>query len=119
MDKTTIRKVRRARRKRGIRKTVYGTAQRPRLTLYRSNKHTYAQIIDDLQGNTLIAASTVEPAHDGLSGNRDAAAAVGTRVAQRALEAGIGEVVFDRNGFLYHGRVKALADAAREAGLRF
>ena len=110
----------RVRRHRRIRKKVLGTAARPRLAVYRSNKHIHAQIIDDLAGVTLVAASTVEAALRGEStGNADAATRVGTALAERAKAAGITTVVFDRGGFLYHGRVAALADAAREGGLEF
>ena len=99
-----------------------GTAERPRLAVFRSNMHMYAQVIDDEAQKTLIAASTTEKAVKAeLEKTNDMAAAsyVGTLIAKRALEAGITEVVFDRGGFLYHGKVKALADAAREAGLKF
>ncbi|PHV71317.1 50S ribosomal protein L18 [Sporanaerobium hydrogeniformans] len=105
-----------------MRKNLAGTAARPRLSVFRSEKHIYAQIIDDQTGNTLVAASTVEKAIasklEGTS-NVAAAEAVGTAIAEKAKAKGIEEVVFDRGGFLYHGRVKALADAAREAGLQF
>lgn len=110
----------RIRRHRRIRKKVLGTAARPRLAVYRSNKHIHAQIIDDIAGSTLVAASTVEVALRGdTNGNAEAAAKVGKALAERAKTAGITEVVFDRGGFLYHGRVAALADAAREGGLEF
>jgi large subunit ribosomal protein L18 len=110
----------RIRRHRRIRKRVLGTTARPRLAVYRSNKHIHAQIIDDLTGTTLVAASTVEPGLRGdATGNADAAARVGAALADRAKAAGITSVVFDRGGFLYHGRVAALADAAREGGLEF
>ena len=105
-----------------IRNRFSGTAQRPRLAVFRSNNHMYAQIIDDTVGNTLVAASTVEKAVKAeleKTNNVDAAAYVGTVIAKRALEKGIEEVVFDRGGFIYHGKVQALADAAREAGLKF
>ena len=105
-----------------IRNRFAGTAQRPRLAVFRSNNHMYAQIIDDLVGNTLAAASTVEKAARAeLEHTNDVAAAayVGTLIAKRALEKGIEEVVFDRGGFIYQGKVQALADAAREAGLKF
>jgi large subunit ribosomal protein L18 len=101
-----------------IRKRVEGTPQRPRLAVFRSIKHIYAQVIDDLAGVTLVAASSAEKgAGDG--GNLAGAQAIGKLVAERAKEKGIEKVVFDRGGFLYHGRVKALADAARAAGLEF
>ena len=105
-----------------IRNRFAGTAQRPRLAVFRSNNHMYAQIIDDSVGNTLAAASTVEKAARAeLEHTTDVAAAayVGTLIAKRALEKGIEEVVFDRGGFIYQGKVQALADAAREAGLKF
>ena len=99
-----------------------GTAQRPRLAVFRSNNHMYAQIIDDTVGNTLVAASTVEKtarAELEHTNDVDAAAYVGTLIAKRALEKGIETVVFDRGGFIYQGKIQALADAAREAGLKF
>ncbi|MDO4296410.1 MAG: 50S ribosomal protein L18 [bacterium] len=105
-----------------LRNRFAGTAERPRLAVFRSNNHMYAQIIDDTVGNTLVAASTVEKevkAELEHTNTVDAAAYVGTVIAKRALEKGIKEVVFDRGGFLYHGKVQALADAAREAGLEF
>ncbi len=105
-----------------IRNRVAGTADRPRLAVFRSNNHMYAQIIDDQAGNTLVAASTVEKAvKDELekTNDVDAAAYVGKVVAERALEKGIKTVVFDRGGYIYQGKVQALADAAREAGLEF
>lgn len=119
MGKTSQRLLGRLRRKTRIRKKVTGTAQRPRLSVFRSARHIYAQLIDDVSGNTLGAASTLSVEHDGYTGNKDAAAAVGQAIAQVATSAGITAVVFDRNGFMYHGRVKALADAAREGGLSF
>ena len=101
-----------------IRKKLSGTADRPRLAVFRSLKHIYAQVIDDKSGRTLVSASTVEKGGaDG--GNVAGAKAIGKLVAERAKEKGISSVVYDRGGFLYHGRVKALADAAREAGLQF
>ena len=105
-----------------MRNRFAGTAERPRLAVFRSNIHMYAQIIDDSVGNTLVAASTVEKeAKEALehTNDTDAAAYVGTLIAKRALEKGIEEVVFDRGGFIYQGKVQALADAAREAGLKF
>ncbi|HVM67548.1 MAG TPA: 50S ribosomal protein L18 [Acidimicrobiales bacterium] len=108
----------RIRRHLRVRKKVRGTAERPRLAVFRSNKHISAQVIDDRSGRTLASASTTEPAlRGGASGNVDAATKVGALVAERAKAAGIDKVVFDRGGNLYHGRVAALADAAREAGL--
>jgi len=112
----------RIRRKQRIRKKVHGTAERPRMTVFRTAGHMYVQIINDDIGHTLVAASTQSPelaSHDGHRGNSDAAKAVGQLIAQKALAASVDKVVFDRNGFLYHGRIKALADAAREAGLDF
>ena len=105
-----------------IRKNLSGTEARPRLCVFRSNKHIYAQIVDDAKGTTLTAASTLDPDTKGNvknGGNIAAAKAVGKKVAERALEKGIRAVLFDRGGYIYHGRVKALADAAREAGLKF
>ena len=105
-----------------IRNRFSGTAERPRLAVFRSNNHMYAQIIDDTVGNTLVAASTVEKevkAELEHTNNVDAAAYLGKVVAKRAMDKGITEVVFDRGGFLYHGKIKALAEAAREAGLVF
>ena len=110
----------RNRRQRRVRKKVRGTAERPRLAVFRSNRHVHVQVIDDDGGSTICAASTIEPgvAADG-TGNRDAAGKVGALIADRAKAAGVTTVVFDRGGNLYHGRVAALADAAREAGLEF
>lgn len=112
----------RAKKHRRLRGHIAGTAAKPRLSVFRSNKHIYAQIIDDDLGKTLVSASTLQAAvKDGLdlTDNVAAAAKVGEVIGKRAVEAGISEVVFDRGGFIYHGKVKALADAAREAGLVF
>lgn len=109
----------RQRRHYRIRKNVEGTAARPRLAVFRSNKHIVAQIIDDVTGVTVASASTVEKTWDGRGNTVEAATKVGTLVAERAKAAGINSVVFDRGGNLYHGRVAALADAARETGLEF
>jgi large subunit ribosomal protein L18 len=106
----------RLRRKKHIRKIVHGTAERPRLTVFRSAKHIYAQVIDDDAGKTIASASSLK-ADNG--GNKDGAKAVGAALAEKALAAKVEQVVFDRNGYLYHGRVAALADGAREAGLKF
>ncbi len=109
-------------RHRRIRRKLQGTAERPRLAVFRSHQHIYAQIIDDNRQHTLVAASTVDPnLRQTLGSTRtcEASAAVGALVAQRALEQGIKQVVFDRGGNIYHGRVRSLADAAREAGLEF
>jgi large subunit ribosomal protein L18 len=103
-----------------IRKTMSGTSERPRLSVFRSNKEIYAQIIDDLKGHTIVAASSREKgAVDTKAKKVDQAVAVGRLLAQKAVAAGVTEVVFDRGGYLYHGRVKALAEGAREAGLKF
>ena len=111
----------RARRHYRVRKKVVGTTARPRLAVFRSNKHIVAQVIDDATGRTLAAASTHEKdlRSAGSTGNKSAAANVGRLVAERAKAAGVSQVVFDRGGFLYHGRIAAVADAAREAGLEF
>jgi large subunit ribosomal protein L18 len=116
---------RRDRIKYRIRKRVAGSEQRPRLTVFRSVAHVYVQVVDDMTGRTIASASTVEPTVKGAlpkearGGNVEGAKAVGRTIAQRLIEKGVKRVVFDRNGFLYHGRVKAVADAAREAGLEF
>ncbi|MBQ4564160.1 MAG: 50S ribosomal protein L18 [Lachnospiraceae bacterium] len=112
----------RRKKHRRLRNYLSGTSERPRLAVFRSNNHMYAQIIDDTVGNTLVAASTVEKeisAELEYTNNVEAAAYVGTVIAKRALEKGITTVVFDRGGFIYQGKIKALADAAREAGLEF
>ncbi len=111
----------RLRRKKSIRKTLHGTAERPRMSIFRSARHIYVQVIDDLSGRTVAYASSLkESLPDGATGgNRDGAAAIGKLIAERAQSSGITTVVFDRNGYLYHGRLAALADAAREAGLKF
>ena len=112
----------RAKKHRRMRNRLSGTAQRPRLAVFRSNNHMYAQIIDDTVGNTLVSASTREKevkAEIEKTNNVDAAAYLGTVIAKRAIEKGIKEVVFDRGGFIYQGKIAALADAAREAGLEF
>jgi large subunit ribosomal protein L18 len=109
----------RIRRHRRVRKKVAGTPDRPRLAVFRSNRHISAQVIDDTTGRTLVSASTQEPAlRNGPTGNREAARSVGALIAQRAKQVGVTQVVFDRGGFRYHGRVAALADAAREEGLQ-
>ena len=102
-----------------IRKKVSGTSERPRLAIFRSNKQIYAQLIDDVAGNTLAAASSVDKSLEGKKTKIEQASAVGKLIADNAKAAGIDNVVFDRGGFLYHGRVKALADSAREEGLKF
>ncbi len=122
MSTKNQKEVARLKRKVRVRKKVLGSTERPRLNVFKSAKHMYAQLIDDTTGKTLVAASTLskELAGDlGYTGNVDAAKKVGTAIAQKAIAANITQVVFDRNGFLYHGRIKALADAARESGLSF
>ena len=109
----------RQRRHNRVRKHVAGTPERPRLAVHRSNKHITAQVIDDEQRVTLASASTVEKAFDGAGNTVDAAGKIGALVAERAQAAGVSQVVFDRGGFQYHGRIAALADAARDAGLEF
>ena len=107
------------------RKRITGTEERPRLSVFRSVTHIYAQVIDDMNGQTLVSASTVEPSLKGAlekaarGGNVKGAAAIGKAIAERSIERGITRVVFDRSGFLYHGRIRAVADAARKAGLEF
>jgi len=119
MGKTNPRSAARLRRKIRIRKTVHGTADRPRLTVYRTARHMYAQLVDDEAGRTVASASTLTAELDGSAGNKSAAGVIGKAIAAKAKEAGISTVVFDRNGFKYHGRVQALAEAAREGGLTF
>lgn len=113
---------RRLMRHKRVRKDVHGTPEKPRLSVYRSNNNILAQIIDDVNGNTLVAASTLDKEIKGelvKTGNKEAAKKVGEALGKRALEKGIKEVAFDRGGYIYHGRVKELADGAREAGLKF
>ncbi|MCL2408452.1 MAG: 50S ribosomal protein L18 [Oscillospiraceae bacterium] len=109
----------RKKRHRRVRAKISGSAERPRLNVFRSDKHIYAQIIDDMAGNTLCSASSVEKDFGMPGGNKDAARKVGQMVAERAKAKGIETVVFDRGGYIYHGRVKELAEAAREGGLTF
>ncbi|NJM33340.1 MAG: 50S ribosomal protein L18 [Rhodomicrobium sp.] len=119
MSASTSFERRKTRVRKSLRRTAYG---RPRLSVFRSSKQIYAQVIDDARGHTVASASTLDKELAGkleTGADKDAAAAVGKLVAQRALEAGVSTVVFDRGGYIYHGRVKALADAAREAGLSF
>ncbi|MGI8425376.1 MAG: 50S ribosomal protein L18 [Actinomycetota bacterium] len=108
-------------RHRRVRKRISGSAERPRLAVFRSNRHLYAQLINDLDGRTIVSASTMDPAlkSNDKNATSDAAVKVGKLVAERALEKGVKTVVFDRGGFRFHGRIKALADAAREQGLSF
>jgi large subunit ribosomal protein L18 len=116
---------RRDRIKHRLRKRIRGSEQRPRLTVYRSVAHIYVQVVDDMTGRTIASASSVEPSLKGTfakqakGGNVAGAQAVGKTIAERLIDKGVKRVVFDRNGFLYHGRIKAVADAAREAGLEF
>ncbi len=122
MNVAKERRVARKKRQARVRKKVVGSVERPRLCVFRSSKHIYAQIVEDATGVTLVAASTISKGIDDsvkYSGNVEAAKVVGKQIAEKALAKDIKQVVFDRNGFLYHGRIKALADAAREAGLTF
>ncbi|MCM2322050.1 MAG: 50S ribosomal protein L18 [Oligoflexia bacterium] len=117
---TSPKQVIRFKRKRRIRARVEGTSERPRLSVFRSNKHIYVQLVDDVKGHTLVAASTMEEElREKVGGSIEGAKTLGNLVAKRALAKNISLVVFDRSGYLYHGRVKALADAAREGGLKF
>jgi large subunit ribosomal protein L18 len=121
-SKFSTREDSRLKRKKRIRKKLSGRPERPRLTVFRSDKHIYAQIIDDTVGTTLATASTLSPEYrqlDPLKGKVEAAKRVGELIARKAKDKGIAKVVFDRNGYIYHGRVEALADAARQAGLDF
>jgi large subunit ribosomal protein L18 len=117
------RAVARDKRKKRVRKKIKGTSEKPRLSVFRTSRHIYAQVIDDSSGKTLAEASTISKEISSKignkSGNKEGAALVGNAIAERALKLGIEKVVFDRNGFLYHGRVKALSDSARENGLKF
>lgn len=109
----------RLKRQRRVRGKITGTPARPRLNVFRSAKHIYAQLIDDMNGVTLVAASSMEKDFEGNGGNKEAARKVGQMIGKKAVEKGISEVVFDRNGYLYHGRVAELAEGARESGLKF
>ncbi len=122
MANTSPRLVARLKRKKRIRKNIFGNQERPRLSVFRTAKHIYAQIIDDTKGTTLVSASTLDREYKDtpVEGKKqDVAKAVGNLIGKRAMDKGIRKVVFDRNGFLFHGRVKALSDGAREAGLEF
>ena len=119
MIRKTDKKAMRLHRHVRVRGKISGTPNRPRLNVFRSNANIYAQILDDVNGVTLVSASTVEKNFEGATGNAEAAKKVGQLVAKRALAKGIEEVVFDRGGYVYHGRVAALADGAREGGLKF
>ncbi|MDD4772286.1 MAG: 50S ribosomal protein L18 [Eubacteriales bacterium] len=109
----------RLKRHKRIRAKISGTNEKPRLCVYRSSNNIYAQIIDDTAGTTLVAASSIDNDFDGYGGNKEAAKKVGAAIAKKALDKGIEAVVFDRGGYLYHGRIKELADGAREGGLKF
>ncbi len=111
--------IQRLRRHKRVRAKISGTTERPRLCVYRSLNNITAQIIDDVKGVTLVSASTLEKGFEGNGGNKEAAKKVGLTIAKKAVEAGITDVVFDRGGYVYHGRVKELADGAREGGLKF
>jgi large subunit ribosomal protein L18 len=117
-NKTAKRRVSRFKKKMRIRKAITGTTERPRMTVFKSLSHIYAQLIDDTAGRTLVSCSTTEKDVGGAS-DRESAKKVGVMLAKRAQEKSINQVVFDRNGYRYHGKVKELADAAREAGLKF
>ena len=122
MNQREIVQKRRLRRQRHVRKRLHGTVERPRLAIFRSSKHIYAQVVNDDTGTTLASASTLDPAVKAdlsYGGNKAAASIVGKLVAERAKQAGIDKICFDRRSYKYHGRVQALADAAREAGLQF
>ncbi len=119
MVKRTDSNAQRLKRHKRVRGKVFGTAERPRLAVYRSNAHISAQIIDDENGVTLVAANTYEASFEGTASNKEAAKKVGELIAKRALEKGISAVVFDRGGYIYHGRVSELAAGAREGGLQF
>lgn len=119
MFKKEDRQAARVRRHLRVRKKVSGTPAKPRLAVFRSEKNIYAQIIDDVNAVTLVAASSLDKDFEGIGSNKEAAKAVGEAIAKKAIEKGITEVVFDRGGFVYHGRVQSLAEGAREAGLEF
>ena len=119
MVKKTDRKMERTRRHIRVRRKISGTAERPRLCIYRSNTNLYVQIIDDVAGNTLVSASTLDKEVKTKHANKEAAKEVGALIAKKATEKNITEVVFDRGGYIYHGIVKELAEAAREGGLKF
>ena len=119
MISKTNRKLERERRHRRVRTKISGTAECPRLCVYRSNTNVYAQIIDDVAGNTLVSCSTLDKEIKTKHANKEAAKEVGTLIAKKAIEKNIKKVVFDRGGYIYHGVVKELAEAAREAGLEF
>ena len=119
MFKKVDKKASRAKRHLRVRKKVFGTSERPRLSVYRSEKNIYAQIIDDVNAITLVSASSLDKDFSAKGGNKEGAKLIGEALAKKALEKGVNEVVFDRGGYVYHGRVQQLAEAAREAGLKF
>ena len=119
MKKRPETNVQRKKRHKRVRGKISGTPERPRLNVFRSEKHIYAQIIDDTKGVTLCSASSLEKDFEGSGSNKEGAQKVGKHVAERAVKNGIEEVVFDRGGYIYHGRIKELAEAARESGLKF
>ncbi|MBV4431400.1 50S ribosomal protein L18 [Clostridium tyrobutyricum] len=114
-DKKKLRKKRHLR----VRKKIFGTSEIPRLAVYRSEKNIYAQVIDDIEGTTLVSASSLDKDFEGIGSNKEAAKVIGAIIAKRAIEKGINKVVFDRGGYIYHGRIQNLAEGAREAGLKF
>lgn len=119
MFKKADKKASRAKRHLRVRKKVFGTTERPRLSIYRSEKNIYAQVIDDITSKTIASASSLDKDFTSKGGNKEGAKLVGELVAKKAIEKGINEVVFDRGGYIYHGRVQQLAEGAREAGLKF
>ncbi|MBA5851750.1 50S ribosomal protein L18 [Clostridium sp. cel8] len=119
MIKKDDKKKLRAKRHLRVRKKIFGTSERPRLAVYRSEKNIYAQVIDDVKGITLVSASTLDKDFQGVGSNKEAAKVVGKNIADKAIKNGINEVVFDRGGYIYHGRIQNLAEGAREAGLKF
>lgn len=119
MFKKDDKKKLRSKRHLRVRKKIFGTSEIPRLAVYRSEKNIYAQIIDDIKGITLISASTLDKDFEGVGSNKEAARIVGGNIGKKAVEKGIKEVVFDRGGYVYHGRIQNLAEGAREAGLKF
>ena len=119
MFKKADKKANRQRRHLRVRKKVFGTPERPRLSVYRSEKNIYAQIIDDVNAVKLVSASSLDKDFSAKGGNKEGAKLVGEMIAKKALDKGVNEVVFDRGGYVYHGRVQVLADSAREAGLKF
>ena len=119
MVKRTDSNLQRLKRHKRVRRKISGTPERPRLAVYRSNAHISAQIIDDVNGVTLVSANTYEKSFEGSTSNKEAARKVGNEIAKRAIEKGISAVVFDRGGYIYHGRVSELAEGAREGGLKF